>query len=172
LEFGLYVFLRQIVNGIEWTVACKRARRALNHSKECSSRSCSRPAIGQRRKRKLVGKLKASKTYAEWRNTATELDHALGFQDWKETDEDPKYDYPLIRKVRKSLIHLRSVGDVTGLMGVLEICLRNNFAGVEGVRMYSEVSLAHADSSHGWNAKFALLIADLSWHEKSHRMYA
>jgi hypothetical protein len=26
------------------------------------------------------------------------------------------------------------------LMGVLEICLRNNFAGVEGVRMYSEVS--------------------------------
>lgn len=23
LEFGLYVFLRQIVNGIEWTVACE-----------------------------------------------------------------------------------------------------------------------------------------------------
>lgn len=97
-------------------------------------------AVGQRRKRKLVRKLKASKTYEEWRNTATELDYALGFQEWKETDEDPKYDYPLIRKVRKSLVHLRSAGDVTGLMGVLEICLRNNFAGVEGVRMYSEVS--------------------------------
>jgi len=109
-------------------------------------------AIGQRRKRKLVGKLKASKTYAEWRNIATELDSALGFQDWKETDEDPKYDYPLIRKVRKSLIHLRSVGDVTGLMGVLEICLRNNFAGVEGVRMYSEVSAPHDNCSRGRDA--------------------
>ncbi|KAG7575453.1 hypothetical protein FFLO_00272 [Filobasidium floriforme] len=119
LEFGLYVFLRQIVTGVEWTVA----------------------SVGQRRKRKLVRKLKASTTYEEWRNTATELDYALGFQEWKETDEDPKYDYPLIRKVRKSLVHLRSAGDVTGLMGVLEICLRNNFAGVEGVRMYSETFL-------------------------------
>lgn len=40
-------------------------------------------------------------------------------------------------------MHLRQVGDVTGLMGVLEICLRNNFAGVEGVRMYSEVSVGY-----------------------------
>lgn len=56
-----------------------------------------------------------------------------------QTDEDPKYDYPLIRKVKKSLANSRKAGDARGLMGVLEICLRNNFAGVEGVRMYSEV---------------------------------
>lgn len=30
-------------------------------------------------------------------------------------------------------------------MGVLEICTRNNFAGIEGVRMYSETFLGTKD---------------------------
>lgn len=68
------------------------------------------------------------------------MDSYLGFDAWKTIDEDNKYDYPLVRKVRKSLKSLREHGDVKGVMGVLEICLRNNFAGTESVRMYSEVS--------------------------------
>lgn len=68
------------------------------------------------------------------------MDAYLGFDKWKAIDEDNKYDYPLVRKVKKSLRSLRERGDVQGVMGVLEICLRNNFAGTESVRMYSEVS--------------------------------
>lgn len=67
------------------------------------------------------------------------MDAYLGFDAWKAIDEDNKYDYPLVRKVKKSLKSLREHGDVKGVMGVLEICLRNNFAGTESVRMYSEV---------------------------------
>jgi hypothetical protein len=43
-----------------------------------------------------------------------------------------------IRKVRTSLRTLRAKNDVRGLVGVLEVCLRPNFGGIERVRLYSE----------------------------------
>lgn len=43
-----------------------------------------------------------------------------------------------IRKVRTSLRTLRAKNDVHGLVGVLEVCLRPNFGGIERVRLYSE----------------------------------
>jgi len=115
-EFGLYVITRQIVNGWEWLVAL----------------------LGRGHKRTLRRKLRAAKSWEEWKKAALEMDDYLGFNEWKETDEDPNFDYTLVRKVRRNLIDLRSKGDVRGLMGVLEICLRSNFAGTESTRIYSE----------------------------------
>lgn len=45
-----------------------------------------------------------------------------------------------VRKVKRSLLTLREANDVRGVIGVLEVCLRPNFAGIERVQMYSEVS--------------------------------
>ncbi|KAJ9117522.1 hypothetical protein QFC22_004372 [Naganishia vaughanmartiniae] len=87
---------------------------------------------------KVSKRLRSAKTWEEWRAAAVDMDAHLGFDEWKAADEDNKYDYPLVRKVKKSLRSLRESGDVKGVMGVLEICVRNNFAGTESVRMYSE----------------------------------
>jgi hypothetical protein len=38
------------------------------------------------------------------------------------------------------LIRLRIAKDTPGLMDALAVCVRSNFAGTEGVKMYSEVS--------------------------------
>lgn len=122
LEFGLYVFTRQIVNTWEFLVSL----------------------ISRPHQRLLRRRLRSAKTWHEWRDAALEMDAYLGFDAWKAIDEDNKYDFPLVRKVKKSLKSLRERGDVKGVMGVLEICLRNNFAGTESVRMYSEVSRSKA----------------------------
>lgn len=56
-----------------------------------------------------------------------------------------KYDMPLshtsfhlpniyLEKVKKSLMTLREKNDARGCLGVLETCIRSNFAGVESAR--------------------------------------
>jgi hypothetical protein len=70
----------------------------------------------------------------EWKDAARALDEYLHFDEWKAIDEDQFYDWRLVRKVLKSLKALRKKDDVRGLMGVLETCLRTNFAGVESAR--------------------------------------
>lgn len=80
-------------------------------------------------------KLRQAKTYEEWKETATQLDNFLGFDEWKAIDEDPYYDWRLVRKVLKSLRILRKNKDVRGVLGVLETCIRTNFAGVESARL-------------------------------------
>lgn len=84
--------------------------------------------------------MRQAKNYDAWKKAAIKMDEFLGFSEWKEVDEDPNYDWNLVRKVKRSLASLRKQGDVRGLMDVLEVCLRSNFAGVESVRIYSEVS--------------------------------
>lgn len=118
LEFLLYVLVRQVVNVWEALVG----------------------ATGSSRKRYLTNRLRNAQSWEEWKSAAAQMDDFLGFDEWKENDEAREYDWPLVRKVRRSLVHLRKINDVRGLMGVLEICLRNNFAGTEGMRIYSEVS--------------------------------
>ena len=49
-------------------------------------------------------------------------------------DEDSFYDWMLVRKVRQSLKTLREKNDVRGCLGVLETCMRSNFAAVESPR--------------------------------------
>lgn len=54
-------------------------------------------------------------------------------------DRDPYYDWALVHKVRRSLQSLRKKDDARGVLGVLETCIRANFAGTESVRLYSQV---------------------------------
>ncbi|KAL5530026.1 hypothetical protein ACEPAF_6283 [Sanghuangporus sanghuang] len=113
-EFGMYVAVRQFVIAKEWFTAWRGRK-------------------GQLRK-----KLRAASTYEEWKEAALELDEYLGFDEWKRIDEDPFYDWRLVRKVLRSLRNLRRADDARGVLGVLETCLRTNFAGVESARVYSE----------------------------------
>ncbi|KIY71470.1 patatin-domain-containing protein [Cylindrobasidium torrendii FP15055 ss-10] len=113
-EFSIYVMLRQLVNAKEWVTAWR----------------------GQ--KGKLRKTMRASKDYEEWKTAATELDHYMQFDQWKHVDEDPYYDWRLIKKVGRSLKMLREKGDARGCLGVLETCIRSNFAGIESSRLYSE----------------------------------
>ncbi|KAL1717033.1 acyl transferase/acyl hydrolase/lysophospholipase [Schizophyllum commune] len=113
-EFGLYVLIRQVVNTKEWISAWRGQKGVL-------------------RKR-----MRAAKTYEEWKAAAVALDEYLHFEEWKKVDEDPYYDWKLVRKVRRSLKSLREKNDARGCLGVLETCIRPNFAGVESARLYSE----------------------------------
>ena len=79
-------------------------------------------------------KLRQAHNYEEWKQTALELDEFLSFDEWKAIDEDPYYDWKLVRKVLKSLRLLRKNNDIRGVLGVLETCIRTNFAGVESAR--------------------------------------
>lgn len=114
VQFSFYVVIRQLVNTKEWLTAWRGPK-------------------GLLRKR-----LRAAQTYDEWKAAAQALDEYLGFDEWKKTDEDSFYDWKLIRKVNRSLRILREKKDVRGVLGVLETCVRNNFAGVESSRLYSE----------------------------------
>lgn len=91
-------------------------------------------SLGRGRKGQLRLKLRAARTYDEWKEAALALDEYLGFDEWKAIDEDPYYDWRLVRKVLKSLKTLRRNNDARGVLGVLETCIRTNFAGVESAR--------------------------------------
>ncbi|WVQ75039.1 hypothetical protein IAR50_004648 [Cryptococcus sp. DSM 104548] len=114
LEFSAYVVTRQIVNVFEWLVAWR------GH------------------KAKLRKELRKAKTYEEWKVAALKLDEHMGFEDWKETEEDSYFDWTLVRRVKRTLTRLRSANDTRGLMDALAVCVRANFAGTESVKMYSE----------------------------------
>ena len=107
-------------------------------------------------KRHLRLNLRKAKTYEEWAEAAGKLDNYLGFDEWKGTEEDSYFDHTLVsgpavvmaliahrghkvRRVRRTLIRLRASKDTRGLMDALSVCVRSNFAGSEGVKMYSEV---------------------------------
>ncbi|KAJ7590978.1 acyl transferase/acyl hydrolase/lysophospholipase [Mycena floridula] len=120
-EFGCYVLIRQLVNTKEWISAWRGQKGVL-------------------RKR-----LRNSHTYEEWKQAAAALDQYLHFDEWKKVDEDSFYDWMLVKKVRRSLKALREKNDVRGCLGVLETCIRANFAGVESPRLYSETFLGTKD---------------------------
>ncbi|PBK69658.1 patatin-domain-containing protein [Armillaria solidipes] len=120
-EFGIYVLIRQLVNAKEWVSAWRGKKGVL-------------------RKR-----LRASTTYEEWKEAAKDLDDFLHFDDWKKIDDDPYYDWRLIKKVGRSLKMLREKNDARGCLGVLETCIRANFAGIESSRLYSETFLGTKD---------------------------
>ncbi|KAH9853463.1 patatin-domain-containing protein [Lenzites betulinus] len=113
-QFSMYVIIRQLVNAKEW-VSAWRGRRGI-----------------------LRARLRNAQTYQEWKDAALALDEYMHFDDWKLLDEDPYYDWKLVRKVRRSLKACREKNDARGVLGVLETCLRTNFAGMESARLYSE----------------------------------
>ncbi|KAF9009035.1 acyl transferase/acyl hydrolase/lysophospholipase [Cyathus striatus] len=116
-EFGLYILIRQLVNAKEWFTAWRGQKGILRR------------------------KLRAAQSYEQWKQAALDLDSYLGFDEWKKVDEDSFYDWKLVRKVRSSLKTLRERKDARGCLGVLETCIRANFAAVESLRLYSETFL-------------------------------
>ncbi|KAH7914326.1 acyl transferase/acyl hydrolase/lysophospholipase [Hygrophoropsis aurantiaca] len=120
-QFGLYILIRQLVNTKEWLSAWRGQRGVL-------------------RKR-----LRGARTYEEWKDAAVTLDQYLQFDEWKKVDEDSFYDWKLVRKVNRSLRFLREKNDARGVLGVLETCVRTNFAGIESSRIYSETFLGTKD---------------------------
>lgn len=120
-EFGFYVIIRQLVNTKEW-ISAWRGQKGI-----------------------LRKKLRSARSYQEWKEAAITLDKYLKFEEWKKVDEDSFYDWMLVRKVRRSLKTLREKNDVRGCLGVLETCMRSNFAAVESPRLYSETFLGTKD---------------------------
>ncbi|SNX82398.1 related to TGL5 - triacylglycerol lipase [Melanopsichium pennsylvanicum] len=114
LEFLLYVLVRQLVNLIEYSIAWRGKR-------------------GQLRKR-----MRSAQTYTEWKEAALAQDDFLGYEKWKTEDGSGFYDWILVKKVKSSLKNFRERNDAENLLGVLDLCLRNNFAGTENFRLYSE----------------------------------
>ncbi|KAI9001002.1 patatin-domain-containing protein [Trametes punicea] len=106
-QFGMYVMIRQLVNAKEW-VSAWRGKRGI-----------------------LRARLRNARTYQEWKDAALALDEYMHFDEWKFVDEDPYYDWKLVRKVRRSLKVMREKHDARGVLGVLETCIRDNFAGIE-----------------------------------------
>lgn len=72
LEFGAYVLTRQTVNVFEWLVAWRGHKAALRRG------------------------MRQAKTYDEWVRGAKRMDAYLGFDEWKETEEDGYYDHVLV----------------------------------------------------------------------------
>ncbi|CCM01576.1 uncharacterized protein FIBRA_03636 [Fibroporia radiculosa] len=74
VQFGMYVLIRQLVNAKEWLSAW-RGRKGI-----------------------LRQRLRNARTYQEWKDAALVLDDHLQFGEWKQTEEDPFYDWRLVRK--------------------------------------------------------------------------
>ncbi|KAG9118570.1 hypothetical protein FRC07_006860, partial [Ceratobasidium sp. 392] len=111
---------RQCVNALEWLLAWRG------------------------KKGKLRANLRQARTYKEWKEAARVMDDYLGFDEWKQEDEDAYYDWTLVKKatpINHLYPSLRHKDDARGVLGVLEVCIRANFAGVESTRLYSETFL-------------------------------
>ncbi|KAL4884514.1 acyl transferase/acyl hydrolase/lysophospholipase [Aspergillus karnatakaensis] len=89
--------------------------------------------------------------YGDWLKSAQALDEYLGNQRWKKVDEYAYYDHLTIRKLSRQLKTVRAQVEkeiesgnddnavvIEELCNLLEACVKNNFAGVENPRLYSE----------------------------------
>ncbi|KAK6388354.1 hypothetical protein LTR81_027202 [Elasticomyces elasticus] len=97
--------------------------------------------------------LREQTNYEDWVRSAKELDRHLGSDMWKEEDEYAYYDSRTVRRVMEQMKALRRKaedeerGQQNGLGGqrpiddlraLTEACVKNNFAGTENTRLYSE----------------------------------
>ncbi|OQE24370.1 hypothetical protein PENSTE_c007G01529 [Penicillium steckii] len=105
------------------------------------------------KRQRLRRDLSMQKNYADWMKSAQALDAHLGNEKWRQTDEYAYYDHLTVTKVVAQLKRSRkdveweatngrtSASDVPAveeLRTLLEACVKNNFAGVENPRIYSE----------------------------------
>ncbi|KAI9800192.1 MAG: hypothetical protein M1825_004176 [Sarcosagium campestre] len=109
-------------------------------------------------RQQLRAKLQSAASYADWVKAAKELDRYLGNEEWKRTDEYAYYDHETIKRVsmqiRKMRLQVESAkgadkggGGGNGanrekaldeLKALLEGSVKNNFAGFENSRLYSQ----------------------------------
>ncbi|KAJ5601058.1 hypothetical protein N7510_010592 [Penicillium lagena] len=105
------------------------------------------------KRQKLRRSLWTKTNYPDWLKAAQELDAHLGNVKWKQEDEYAYYDHLTINKVVAQLKDARKDAEwelqhrridaseppaVEELQAILEACVKNNFAGVENPRVYSE----------------------------------
>jgi len=106
---------------------------------------------GQRER--LRKNLRSKTNYEDWVQAARELDGHLGNEEWKETDDYAYYDHTTVRRVKDQLKQRRerasaryngtrdgktSQQAIEELKSLVEACVKNNFAGIENPRIYSE----------------------------------
>ncbi|KXT10436.1 hypothetical protein AC579_7878 [Pseudocercospora musae] len=99
--------------------------------------------------------LRVQDNYEDWVKAAENLDRHLGNDAWKDDDEGSYYDWKTIRRIVREVRTLRAEAEqdergqawrteregrraVDELRSVLETCVKNNFAGIENPRLYSE----------------------------------
>ncbi|EGE08719.1 lipase [Trichophyton equinum CBS 127.97] len=104
------------------------------------------------KRRKLRKTLRSTEEYERWKDVAKELDTFLGNDVWKEDDEYAYYNHVTVNAVVTQLQDLRARIQIATdegrkpekehaieeLRALLEACIKNNFAGVENPRLYSE----------------------------------
>lgn len=110
--------------------------------------------VSWRGKRQSLRKqLYVQNNYPDWLRAAQALDEHLGNQTWKDIDEYAYYDHVTINKLVSQLRKWRKDAEwemhngqlnatempaAEELCTILEACVKNNFAGVENPRLYSE----------------------------------
>ncbi|KAF1815460.1 patatin-domain-containing protein [Eremomyces bilateralis CBS 781.70] len=100
---------------------------------------------------RLRNKLRNTTTYPGWKAAAQHLDAHLGNEAWKGRDQYAYYDHRTVKRVRDHLIEFRQNAEadetrpsgpdprpIDELKSLLEACVKNNFAGTENPRLYSE----------------------------------
>ncbi len=105
------------------------------------------------KREKLRKELQSKTNYSDWIQAAEELDTHLGNAIWKEDEEYAYYDHKTVRRVESTMKRLRTKAEEFGglekypsqgpraideLRGLVEACVKSNFAGVENPRLYSE----------------------------------
>ncbi|CAG8797937.1 5988_t:CDS:2, partial [Racocetra persica] len=115
-ELVLYILVRQIVNIWEYCVQWRGEKYLLRE------------------------KLRRSTTYDEWIAAAKDLDSYLDYDSWKYEIPFGYYDFNLLQKVNLDLKNLKQgpTENLATLKSALQHCIKNNFAGVENVRLYSQ----------------------------------
>lgn len=107
---------------------------------------------GQRNR--LRTRLREQHSYEDWVKAAKKLDSYLGSDRWKEDEEYAYYDSRTVRRVMEQMRSLRHTAEkeekdtsrhrqlgqraIDDLSGLAEACVKNNFAGFENPRLYSE----------------------------------
>src|SRR3954452_19490645 len=93
---------------------------------------------------RLREQLRISTTYNEWKEATKKFYSYFHYNEWKDETPFGYYDFNLLQKVNRDLKKLRdssassSNNDSQLLKSVLQNCVKNNFAGVENVRLYSQ----------------------------------
>jgi len=110
------------------------------------------------RRERLRSVLRRSTNYEDWIKGAEGLDAFLGNDKWKKSDDYAYYDSKTIRRVRWHMRRYREQAEadeerpiskfdgnssgqtrpIDELRGLVEACVKNNFAGFENPRLYSE----------------------------------
>lgn len=133
---------------------------------------------------RLRRQLRASTNFEEWKRAAINLDHHLGNEKWKETDDYAYYEHTSVKRVKEQLeatkaqasseeetIGIREAAE--SLRSLVEACVKNNFVGVENPRLYSETYYGTKNLAQGFidelHASMAFLLksSKLDEQEKS-----